>query len=450
MKKIRRKGRLRIDRIGCALGIIIFVILIINIINYIQYNNKVYDSVINSGAKNALIEKKYKKLKIYDKTIKLIKSDDVSVVIKDKNSKTYLSSKNVEKNMNINVDIYNKRLKYKNFPWTKSLFIENKGIIRKSNKVEINLPNYLLSNKYIDIYGVTKDDNVVPVSLKEKAKRKIKIKTDKRYVRYFITFIKLDKIEVSDSTVNKDSIVNLNIKYIPQTATIKDYEYTKIGNIFKINSDGKLVAKKTGTGKVTIKHTIQNIQATATIKVKREENKVEIKNGITYVNGILIANKTYALPKTYNPGKLSDEVVEAFNKMKEAASKDNIKLWIQSGYRSYETQEKLYNGYVNKDGISKADTYSARPGHSEHQTGLAMDLNIIDSSFANTKEGKWIAENCYKYGFIIRYPKGKEDITGYMYEPWHVRYVGNDLAGKIYKSGLTLEEYLGISSKYKD
>ena len=117
-----------------------------------------------------------------------------------------------------------------------------------------------------------------------------------------------------------------------------------------------------------------------------------------------------------------------------------LNLYISSGYRSYYTQDKIYNNYVAKDGKQKADTYSARAGHSEHQTGLAFDLNSVSSSFGYTDEGKWIKDNCYLYGFIIRYPEGKESITGYMYEPWHLRYVG-DVASNIYESNLCLEEY---------
>ncbi|MBQ9023693.1 MAG: M15 family metallopeptidase [Bacilli bacterium] len=217
-----------------------------------------------------------------------------------------------------------------------------------------------------------------------------------------------------------------------------------------INKDKKIVAKKAGKSTITIKHTYQNITKTATITVKEEKNNIEVKNGITYVNGILIANKTYSLPKDYDPGKINDDALKAFEEMRQAASKDKITLWIQSGYRSYKTQEELYNNYVKQNGKEKADTFSARPGHSEHQSGYAMDLNIIDSSFEGTKEAIWIEKNCYKYGFILRYPKGKEKITGYKYEPWHLRYLGKDLAKKVFSSGLTLEEYLGIDSKYKD
>lgn len=102
------------------------------------------------------------------------------------------------------------------------------------------------------------------------------------------------------------------------------------------------------------------------------------------------------------------------------------------------------------DGKEKADTYSARAGYSEHQTGLAIDVNTVDMTFDNTDESNWLSNNCYKYGFVIRYPKDKESITGYMYEPWHIRYVGKDLASKLYNNGnpITFEEYYGIDSKY--
>ncbi len=174
------------------------------------------------------------------------------------------------------------------------------------------------------------------------------------------------------------------------------------------------------------------------------------KNGMTYINGILIANKTYSLPSTYKPGGITKDTQEAFNKMQAAAKLDGINLVIKSGYRSYTTQKNTYNYYVSYDGVAKADTYSARPGHSEHQTGMAVDLNKINDTFNDTKEAKWLSSNCYKYGFILRYPKGKTNETGYKYESWHFRYVGIDLATKLYNDGdwITLESYFGITSKY--
>ena len=177
--------------------------------------------------------------------------------------------------------------------------------------------------------------------------------------------------------------------------------------------------------------------------------RMEVINGVTYVDGILIANKTYALPSSYNPGLLP-ETQKAVDEMAAAAAKDGISLYIVSGFRSYSTQVYTYNYFVGIYGQARADRSSARPGHSEHQSGLAVDLNSTYSSFAGTPEAIWIANNCWKYGFIVRYPQDKEAITGYMYEPWHVRYLGKDLAKKVTESGLCLEEYLNITSAYQN
>ncbi|MCI8611567.1 MAG: M15 family metallopeptidase [Clostridiales bacterium] len=170
--------------------------------------------------------------------------------------------------------------------------------------------------------------------------------------------------------------------------------------------------------------------------------------GLTYINGILVVNKTYALPSTYDPG-VDSEAYAALQEMFRGAAAENISLEIISGYRSYSRQNTLYNNYVARDGVEAADTYSARAGHSEHQTGLAFDLNSLEESFGQTKEGIWLKEHCWEYGFIIRYPKGKESVTGYMYEPWHVRYIGEE-AKEIEGSGMCLEEYLGVRSAYAE
>lgn len=172
-------------------------------------------------------------------------------------------------------------------------------------------------------------------------------------------------------------------------------------------------------------------------------------NGITYVDGIMLANKSYSLPADYNPGSLTPECQSAFYSMRNDAAALGLNLYINSAFRSYSYQQNLYNRYVVRDGKKTADTYSARPGHSEHQTGLSLDLNTVTQSFANTAEGRWVAAHCHEYGFIIRYPKGKSDITGYCYEPWHLRYVGVEKATEITNSGMCLEEYYGITSVYK-
>ena len=138
----------------------------------------------------------------------------------------------------------------------------------------------------------------------------------------------------------------------------------------------------------------------------------------------------------------------AFGQMKADAAKEDLNLYIGSDFRDYAYQVKIYNNYNDLYGWEMADTFSARPGYSEHQTGLTIDCNTIDDAFGETAEAAWLAEHCADYGFIIRFPDGKENITGYQYEPWHIRYVGVDTAKEIMSQGLTLEEYLGVQSEY--
>ncbi|MBP0986123.1 MAG: M15 family metallopeptidase [Oscillospiraceae bacterium] len=202
------------------------------------------------------------------------------------------------------------------------------------------------------------------------------------------------------------------------------------------------------SGEPRFTHTGSNAESLQKQQVTSKGYIIEEIDGVTYVGGILIANKTYIVPKSYNPGGLTDECSAAFSAMRSAAAKDGINLFIASGFRSYSSQTSIYWNYVAKRGMETADTFSARPGHSEHQTGLAMDLNSISDSFGETAEGMWLATHAHEYGFILRYPKGKSDITGYKYEPWHFRYIGVDMAKEVYDSGLTLEEFLGIDSVY--
>lgn len=177
---------------------------------------------------------------------------------------------------------------------------------------------------------------------------------------------------------------------------------------------------------------------------------------------IFIANKKRSVSSSYVPSDLVNpnvsgsgsrmmrqEAARALEKMFAAASSNGLYLYASSGYRSYSTQSYLYNNYVSFDGVANADRYSARPGYSEHQLGLAMDITNgggLSDYFGNTKEGKWLKENAHKYGFILRYTSTKENITGYKYEPWHFRYVGIDYATAIYSEGseMTMEEYFGV------
>ena len=250
------------------------------------------------------------------------------------------------------------------------------------------------------------------------------------------------KVNVSSAdnpAVNLTVTVNVTAKTTPVTTTTATTKATPNATV--------------ATTKPTEQITQPEVTETQPTEPETEATTTEQEEVTpTYINNILIVNKSYPLPKDYRPDndELTPETSNAFEKMRVDAQAEGLNLYISSGFRSYEYQAQLYQRYADRDGYEKADTYSARAGYSEHQTGLAFDLNTIDDSFANTPEGKWVAENCWKYGFILRYPKGKEAQTGYQYEPWHLRYLGEDMAKKVYDSGLCLEEYLGITSQYKD
>lgn len=178
-------------------------------------------------------------------------------------------------------------------------------------------------------------------------------------------------------------------------------------------------------------------------------HKIQQVDGLTFVDNILIVNKTYSLPSDYAPG-INTAAQSAFDDMVAAAFNDGLYLYVNSGYRSYEEQEALYYNYAAERGVAEADRVSSRPGYSEHQSGLCFDVNSTDFSFADTTEAQWMAAHCAEYGFIIRFPKGKEALTGYEYEPWHIRFVGVDVAKDMTSKGLCLEEYLGVTSNYED
>lgn len=172
----------------------------------------------------------------------------------------------------------------------------------------------------------------------------------------------------------------------------------------------------------------------------------------------VLVNKNYQLDASYIPDDLEQisldystdnkmmrkEAKEQFEQLSEDAKQIGYQIIAVSTYRDYDYQDKLYQHYVETKGRGYADQCSARPGHSEHQTGLAVDVmgsNQDYDEFASSIEFDWMVENAHKYGFILRYPKGKEEITGFKYEPWHYRYVGNETAKIIYENNWTLEEF---------
>lgn len=177
--------------------------------------------------------------------------------------------------------------------------------------------------------------------------------------------------------------------------------------------------------------------------IQEETGIMEESNLMKTVKGILIVNKTYGLPQDYNPGT-NPEASDAVNQLSAAALNDGHSITVLSGFRDYNYQVNLYKQYVEKFGEEEASKVSAKPGYSEHQTGLSFDVGKIDKDYGKTPAGIWLKENCQKFGFIIRYPEGKENITGYQYEPWHIRYVGVKAATAIMDQKITLEEYLEL------
>lgn len=297
------------------------------------------------------------------------------------------------------------------------------------------------------------------------------------------------KFEKESVTLEKGEVYNSVLRFTPEDITYTGaIYYTSDATIASVTNEGVITAKSAGsctieayyendyrlvaTMEVTVidsyvitdQTTVPETSATEPVPDTETDppasskpaptpeytgsHKKEVIDGITYFDGVMIANKTYTLPRSYNPG-VQPEAMDAFYDMQAAAS-EGISLWILSSYRSYDDQEVIYNRYVAQDGRDAADTYSSRPGHSDHQTGYTFDLNSLEQDFQYDPAGQWLEKNCYKYGFIIRYPKGKDSSTGYMYEPWHVRYIGVDLATKVTESGLSLEEYFGITSQYQD
>ncbi|WP_346935025.1 M15 family metallopeptidase [Clostridium sp.] len=198
---------------------------------------------------------------------------------------------------------------------------------------------------------------------------------------------------------------------------------------------------------------------------KYNYSRVDNKEKVLEDKEILMVNRDNPLDKNFVPknlvtpntkfigngdpnvNKLEAVAARALENLFQAAKDEGINLLGVSGYRDYNYQKKLYDNAVMSSGKAYADKYTAKPGTSEHQTGLAMDIlsedyQVLDDGFKNTDAYRWIEKNCSKYGFIIRYPKGKENITGYNYEPWHLRYVGKKVAEEIMKNKITLEEYI--------
>lgn len=273
---------------------------------------------------------------------------------------------------------------------------------------------------------------------------------------------------------NKEDFLNEITKYLEI-----GYKGSEINNIYKLsklNQEKLLQLKKQDFSKYInisnfditkidrynnyLKETnkaIENVVTYVNINLDKsfyeESKKVDNPNDLTtivnkynHVNKDFVPQNLVTLFDSKNGAKMVKEAADAYKKFIEAATKDGKTLESTTAYRSYSFQNTLYTNYVKQDGEKEADTYSARPGSSEHQLGLAVDLNNPNYKEARLSDSdyEWVLNNSYKYGFIVRYTESGVPITGYMEEPWHIRYLGIDLATKVYKSGLTYEEYYDL------
>ena len=262
-------------------------------------------------------------------------------------------------------------------------------------------------------------------------------------------FTKEEKVVEKNETVKKE---------IEKTDPLKE-KYSKLDNInqkldFFIDENiDRYISYKEKNSDLSLEQVIINVNIGLD-----NEYYTDVKPAINLDQYNVLVNKYHSLSKDYVPKDLEDidtkyaikgmkmvsYAKDAFEEMSKAALKDKMHILAMSTYRSYDYQVNLYNKYAKKDGVDAANTYSAKAGFSEHQTGLAVDVyngSTSYTSFEKTKEFNWMQENAYKYGFIMRYPKDKEKETGYKYEAWHYRYIGKEIAKYIHDNKITYEEY---------
>lgn len=322
----------------------------------------------------------------------------------------------------------------------------------------------LLISCIIYINGDKMEDELVKIGYTKEESEKIKsvFKDDLSCVSNYIENI--SNLFDNENFISSNSCAY--IKYITHNkvdydkaiemvnSNLGDYEYSN--ELYSIKNDNYFIYKN-------VDRYLNYLNSNKELNSRKIVSSVNANLDYGYYNNIqpsknqddllVLVNKFYALDKSYVPselvsvqygygrGEVKKVLFDNFKMMADDAKVLGLNIYIASGYRSYDYQNVLYNQYVNRDGKAQADTYSARPGHSEHQTGLAIDLNDISYNFGYTNEFKWLKDNAYRYGFILRYPENNTDLTGYVYEPWHYRYVGLEVAKYIYENNITYDEY---------
>ena len=278
-----------------------------------------------------------------------------------------------------------------------------------------------------------------------------------KYIKYINSNpYKLKKLGYSEEQT--EIILNLKDKYIEEILKMDfNKNYTKFmkEEYFLFKNLNQYVEYYNKNKKDKISHIISIVNTKANNEWYNEDT---VKNTDMSKGDLILVNKFNQLKENYTPedivtisnyysyadNSIVKKVYEAYKNMWYAAKEEDLTLIVTSSYRDYKTQETLWNQYADRNGEKWADSVSARAGFSEHQTGLTLDIvtyNTIMNDFENTDEFKWLQKNAHKYGFILRYPKDKEDITGYAYESWHYRYVGVDVATSIHEKNITFDEY---------
>ena len=339
------------------------------------------------------------------------------------------------------------------------------------NKLEIQELEKLSNNELNIIYKYKYNKNLIYIIESENYnKEKLEL-----YLNYTLKYNDINYLKIFELINHKDFKEKNIEKYIK---LLKNY--SNINGIIKyINnySNYEININNTTLSLINEKYFVIDY-LDRYLKYYKNNNDLEYKEIITRVNSNLdyefyvdskesdLTKEMYTLVNKYNylnenfipkdlvtitgiyardKAQLVKIAYDNFVKMADNARKENLTIKVTTGYRSYNFQSTLYNNYAKADGVKNADTYSARPGYSEHQLGYSADLtndkNVSFNSFEKTDEFKWLQDNAHKYGFILRYPKNKEYITGYMFESWHYRYVGVDIATYIYENNITYEEY---------
>jgi len=301
-----------------------------------------------------------------------------------------------------------------------------------SKTVEIMLEEESFKLEYIDNYYKI---NYKPIS---NFSTTVNIFLEKNYNNEEINYI------LSNFENNLNILLNMDYINILQFKDINNFDINKLERYLNYQKNNKYdIATVVTYVNIGLDQKGYSVYTSYTLE--------EAQNDLT-----ILVNKYHKLPDDYEPDdlvmlsyssqhQLRKEAAEAFEKLTSAGIVDNVVFYPFSAYRSNKTQNALYTNYKKRDGEEQADTYSARPGFSEHQLGLAVDVksNTLSDNLT-TKDYEWMLENSYKYGFIVRYPKGKQHITQFIEEPWHLRYLGIDLATKVTESGLTYDEYYDL------